>query len=276
MRRHASRTWIMRSCWIALVLLAVIGIAAGQEAQDAYEPLLIEGEAAETQMRSVCGTSGANAEGNAQYRGAEENLGDACRSYRGQEKAHVGFGRVIKDQDVLNLVREHQATLHAVHMWRGGFSGTYRSYEPTSPAQLLQDARQDSIAHFTYSLEGNNVRIQTFADNYSDAEVAQNPDLQHQLRSLLGLRARMRNALAALRSGSPVIYSVEVEADSPHLDTMATDASDLHAQPLDSCRRQSGFGAHAEAESLRKLSARRAGRVHGNAGTAGRTRGHTE
>jgi hypothetical protein len=172
------------------VLLTAVGIAAGQNAHDADEPVPLKEREAGVQIG----------------------------------KAHVSFGGAIIDQDVLNIIHEHQAIAHAVHMWHGGLSGTYRSYQPTSPGKLLQEARQDSIAHFVNSLKGNKVRLQTFADHYSDAEVAQNPDLQHQLQSLLGLRARMRNALAVLRSGSPVIYAVEVEADDHHLETMATDA----------------------------------------------------
>jgi hypothetical protein len=191
MRRHASLTWIMRSHWTLLVLLIFVSSVAGQPAYDADEPIPLEGEEAGAQ--------------------------------RGKEKAHVGFGGVTADGEILNIIRDHQAMLHAVHMWSGGFSGTYRSYEPTDPAQLLQEARQDSIAHFARSLEGNDVRLQTFAENYRDAEVAQNPELLHQLRSLLGIRARIHNTLAALRSGSPVIYSVEVEADSHYLEEMAKD-----------------------------------------------------
>jgi hypothetical protein len=224
MRRYTSLRWIKGSYWIALVLLTFISGAAGQNAQDADEPIPLEQEENGVQIGSECDTRDANTEGGAQCQDAEEKLGEECSSDCGKEKAHVGFGRVIEDKDVLNIVREHYATLKAVHMWSNGFSGTYRSYKPTSSDKLLREARRDSIAHLANGLKGNNVRLQKFAEHYSDPEVAQDPDLQHQLRSLLGIRARMRNTLTALRRGSPVIYSVEVEADIPHLEKIEKDA----------------------------------------------------
>lgn len=46
-----------------------------------------------------------------------------------QDHAHIGFGKVISDAEVLQFVQRHNVVLQAVFMWAAGFGGTHRAYD---------------------------------------------------------------------------------------------------------------------------------------------------
>jgi hypothetical protein len=148
----------------------------------------------------------------------------AQSSVPGQDQANVGFGTVISDAEVLNLVQRHGVVPQAVFMWTAGFSGTHRAYEAKSAEALLQEARAKTVESFEKSLQSNPIALQHFVQQHTEEEVLASEGLQTQARSLLSLRANFQTALAAARQGGPLIYAIEVSGDTASIERLRGDS----------------------------------------------------
>lgn len=151
----------------------------------------------------------------------------------GLPKANIGFGRLLSDAEVLAWLEAHDVEPRAFFMRSpGGFNGAHRIYddEGKSVEELLAEARAQTIQSFEESLDGNLVRLQHFAEQYSREEVSTNGDLQEQARALLTLRSAFVVSHDAALTGAPLIYSVEVEVPT---DALGTLQSEHYANALD-------------------------------------------
>lgn len=168
----------------------------------------------------------------------------ALSAESGMPKANIGFGSLLSDAEVLAWLEAHDVEPRAFFMRSpGGFNGAHRIYddEGKSVEELLAEARAQTIQSFEESLDGNLVRMQHFADQYSREEVATNVDLQEQARALLTQRSAFAVSHDAALDGNPLIYSVEVEVPT---DALGTLQSEHHANALDTTF------AHAEAATV--------------------------
>ena len=109
---------------------------------------------------------------------------------------------------------------------------THRIYddEGKSVEELLAEARAQTIQSFEESLDGNLVRMQHFAEQYSREKVSTNVDLQEQARALLTQRSAFVVSRDAALARDPLIYSVEVEVPT---DALGTLQSEPQANALD-------------------------------------------
>lgn len=152
------------------------------------------------------------------------SFSQAQSSVPGQDQANLGFGTVISDAAVLNLVQRHGVRLQTVFMWTAGFSGTHRAYEAKSAEALLQEARAKTVESFEKSLQNSPRALQHFVQQHTEEEVLANEGLQTQARSLLSLRANFQTALAAAQQGGPLIYAIEVSGDTASIERLRGDS----------------------------------------------------
>ncbi len=139
-------------------------------------------------------------------------------------RANIGFGQTISDAEVIDLLKHHDAMPRAVFMRSvGGFSGTHRVYDEKDAETVIKEARAKTVETFENSLDGNLVRLQHFAEMYTEEEIAADEDLQNQAYSLLNLRSALEVTLNDAEQGEPLIYSVEVDGPSNRIDLLSRD-----------------------------------------------------
>jgi hypothetical protein len=128
--------------------------------------------------------------------------------------AAVGFGEVVSDDAIVQFCLRNDVRLTAVYIWNSGFAGTHRTYAALDAAALLREARATIIESAGNGLKSSVFRLQQFAQEHSEAEVAARDDLQTEARSLLNIRAKLAAKQRAAMRGEPLVYAVEVSADS--------------------------------------------------------------
>ena len=156
--------------------------------------------------------------GEAQPVGSPASPGDTPR------RANIGFGRVMEDAGVIEILQRHSVKPRTVFMTSpGGFSGTHRLYDGQDIQEAVEDARLKTTEMFESSLEGNLVRLRRFAERYTEKDVTADEGLQKRARSLLNLRAALEASLEAALNGDPLIYSVEVTGRPGQIERLRRD-----------------------------------------------------
>ncbi len=138
-------------------------------------------------------------------------------------RADVGFGSVISDSELQALLKLHDVVPVAAYMWVSGLTGAHRTYDPKSAEPFLRDSRAKAIASFEKGVESNLIRVRSFAEAHTEDDVAGDEHLQTEARSLLNIRSSLEAALAASKSGEPLIYAVEVTGEQANLKRLQMD-----------------------------------------------------
>jgi hypothetical protein len=135
--------------------------------------------------------------------------------------ANLGFGKVVSDDEILSSFGQYNVTPRAAYMWTNGLAGTHRSDEAQDLKTFLNEARNKTIEMFMEGLKSNNLRLKKFLKFYKEKEIVRSKDLQTEIRSLLNIRASLKSALAATKSGDPLIFSIEISGDPIHVENMS-------------------------------------------------------
>lgn len=138
-------------------------------------------------------------------------------------RANVGFGSVISDSELQALLKRHDVVLVAAYMWVSGLTGAHRTYDPKSGDAFLRDSRAKAIESFEKGVESNLIRVRSFAETHTEDDVTGDEHLQTEARSLLNIRSSLEVALAASKSGEPLIYAVEVTGEEANLNRLQMD-----------------------------------------------------
>lgn len=137
-----------------------------------------------------------------------------------EPRAHIGFGRVLSDGEVVAWLEAHDVEPRAFFMRApGGFNGSYRLVEDEEKSfeEIVADARESAIYNFEEGLESHLIRLHHFAERYTEGEVSTDVNIQKSAKSLLGMRSAFEIAHESAVQGDPLIYSIEVAGEDAAL-----------------------------------------------------------
>lgn len=129
----------------------------------------------------------------------------------------VSFGSVMGDSEISTLINSYEVRPKAVFMWMSGLSATHRVNDDLSVDGIIQSARDESETFLLNSIEAHNLRLQRFSNSYSSDQISSDEALEIQARSLLNIQSQLESALEIVRSGSPIIYGIEVSGNQDAL-----------------------------------------------------------
>lgn len=142
------------------------------------------------------------------------------------DRANIGLGERLSDEEIRLMLDEYEVEPVAAYVSIHGIHATHRAYEDSESSEdFLQTARAELIESFENTVKSSVFRMERLLEQHSEEELANDEQLQNEMKSLLNLHSNYRLALKAARNNEPLVYSLEVvsNTDEEPLERLRTD-----------------------------------------------------
>ena len=128
-------------------------------------------------------------------------------------KAQLGFDANLHDSAIREFVDASGVTPNAAFVWSMGLSGTHRVSRPMDGAEFTASVRGAMGQHLRKASLDAQRQLLAFFREHSREEVMRSAELQRDARSLLTYSKQVEGALAAVISGQPIVYGLEISGE---------------------------------------------------------------
>lgn len=145
--------------------------------------------------------------------------------------ANLSFGRLVSDEQAVQLVRRNGVTPVAIYMYADGLWATHRVSIAKASAASIPEARRNVIEMMRKGLRSAQPRAQRLTQEAAAGAVRDDAADHRNATSFLAVIERERSVIRSAVSGKPMIYAIDVIGDASSIRSIMADALVASAEP---------------------------------------------
>lgn len=148
-----------------------------------------------------------------------------------QLPANLAFGRLLSDEQVVQLVSRHGVTPVAIYMYADGLWATHRVSIAKASAASILDARRNVIEMMRTGLRSAQPRAQRLTQEAAAGAVQGDAARHRSATSFLAVIERERSVIRSAVSGKPMNYAIDVIGEVSSIRSIMVDALVASTEP---------------------------------------------